>query len=57
MGKVSGDPRTYLLAAVELAERVMERPQDKDTALKLAIKVAALAEAFEQGAFKRVRRK
>ena len=57
MGKVSGDPRTYLLAAVELAERVMERPQDKDTALKLAIKVAALAEAFEQGAFKLVRRK
>jgi hypothetical protein len=57
MGKVSNDPRTYLREAVAIAESVMKRPSDQDAALKLAVKVDALAEAFAHGDYKLVRRR
>jgi hypothetical protein len=56
MGKANDDPRTYLREACVLADQVMDRPHDKNTAIKLAVKVQALAEAFEHGAYKLVRR-
>ena len=51
MGKVSSDPRTYLREALALSDRVMERPDDENAALKLAIKVQALGEAFQHGSY------
>jgi len=56
MSKVSNDPRTYLREALALAEKVFDRPHDESAALKLAIKVQALDEAIQHGAFKLVRR-
>ena len=57
MSKVSSDPRTYLREAVALSERVLDRPTDQDTAMKLAIKVQALDEAFQHGSFTLVSRR
>ena len=56
MARVSADPRAYLREALQLSDQLMERPGDERTAIKLAIKVQALAEALAHGAFKLVRR-
>jgi len=61
MGKVSDDPRVYMREAVAIAKRVIDRPsallgRRDEEAVKLGVKVLALAEAFEKGAFKLVRR-
>lgn len=57
MGKVSNDPRTYLREALALSDRVLDRPSDEATAVKLAVKVQALAEALAHGGYELVSRR
>lgn len=56
MAKTSADPRTYLREAVVLADLVSVQPQDKNLAIKLALKVQALDEALRHGSYKLVRK-
>jgi hypothetical protein len=56
MSKVSDDPRIYLREALALSERALERPGDKRVVLQLAVKVQAIDEALQHGAYKLVRR-